>query len=98
MTASAIQIEGRRVTFDGYDGNQLACKRINVWRDYENRAKGAICTVRHGTPAELLERKGEACKVRVNWEGRAQEGWVTFWFIAELKTDWQIKRLAEGAG
>ena len=95
MSATAILDDGQHITFDGYDGIDLVCKRINLWRDYDNRGKGARCSVRHGYPGELLERKGDACKVRVVWEGRSQEGWVTYWFIKELKVEWQLKRLME---
>jgi hypothetical protein len=81
------------VTLDGYDGADLVVKRINLWRDYANRGKGVVCSVRHGHPAQLLERQGDACRIRVEWEGRAQEGWVTYWFLKELKSEWQLSRL-----
>ena len=93
MSATAITIEGQLVTFDGYDGADLVARRINVWRDYDNRALGAICSVRHGHPAELLERKGDACRVRVTWKGRTYEGWVTYYFFKELKGEWQLERI-----
>ncbi len=96
--ATAMKIEGQYVTFDGYDGADLEVKRINVWRDYDNRAKGVLCSVRHGHPAVLLERKGDGCRVRVNWMGRSYEGWVTYWFLKELKTEWQLTRLLEATG
>ena len=96
MSATAIQIENERITFDGYDlavSTDVVVKRINVWRDYDNRALGAICSVRHGHPAELLERKGDACRVRVTWMGRTYEGWVTYYFFKELKGEWQLERI-----
>ncbi len=98
MSATAMEIEGQVVTFDGYDGADLAVNRINIWRDYENRGRGAFCAVRHGHPGTLLERKGDACLVRVNWMGRNYEGWVTYWFLKELKSEWQLGRLMEATG
>ena len=80
------------VTFDGYDGLDLAVKRINIWRDYYNRAKGTVCQVRHGHKGILLGREGDACKVRVDWMGATYEGWVTFYFLKELKAMWQLQR------
>ena len=96
MSATAILPENQRVTFDGYDlgmSTEVVVKRINVWRDYDNRALGAICSVRHGHPAELLERKGDACRVRVTWMGRTYEGWATYYFFKELKGEWQLERI-----
>jgi len=98
MSATAMQIEGQSVTFDGYDGDDLVVRRINVWRDYDDRTKGFTCSVRHGHPAVLLERKGDACRIRTEWMGRFYEGWVTYWFLKELKTAWQLTRLLEATG
>jgi hypothetical protein len=95
MTASAI--EEIPVTFDGYDGDELICKRINVWRDYDARHKGPICTVRHGHTGVLIDRKGDGCKVRTEWMGKTYEGWVTFWFLKELKEEWQQGRKTANA-
>ena len=95
MSATAIQIEGPLVTFDGYDGADLVVKRVSIWRDYEDRGKGSLCAVRHGHTGVLLERKGDGCRVRVAWMGRSYEGWVTYWFLKELKSEWQLGRLLE---
>jgi len=86
-------IEEQPITFDGLDGIDLVVKRINIWRDYDDRSKGALCAVRHGHPGVLLERKEDACKVRVTWMGVTYEGWLTYWFINPLKTQWQAARL-----
>ena len=85
--------EEKQITFDGRDGADLVVKRINIWRDYDDRTKGAYCAVRHGHTGVLLERKGDACKVRVSWMGREYTGWLTYFFIKELKTEWQLHRL-----
>lgn len=78
------------VTFDGYEGDFLACPVINVWRDYNDRwGKGTAVSVKHGDRGILLERKGDACKVQVGDE----IGWLTFYFIEELKQDWQKEQL-----
>lgn len=98
MSATAIQTDGERITFDGYDGADLVVKRIALWRDYEDRGKGSLCAVRHGHTGVLLERKGDGCRVRVAWMGRSYEGWVTYWFLKELKSEWQLGRLLEATG
>ena len=85
----------KQITFDGYDGADLVVKRIAIWKDYNDRSLGMHCAVRHGHSGILLGAEGNACHVRVNWMGREYEGWVTFWFIKELKTDWQMKRLSQ---
>jgi len=81
------------ITFDGYDGIDLVVKRINIWRDYEDRSKGALCAVRHGHAGVLLGREDDACNVRTTWMGVTYEGWLTYYFIKELKATWQVARL-----
>lgn len=93
MTATAIITDGQGVTLDGYDGANLVVKRINVWRVYEGRTQGIACSVRHGHPAQLLERAGDGCKIRVRWQGAWHTGWVTYWFLKELKAEYQLARL-----
>ena len=78
------------ITFDGYDGEYLACPRINVWRDYDDRlGKGIAVTVNHGDTGLLLGRRGVACQVQVN----GKTGWLTYYFIKELKDEWQTAQL-----
>lgn len=74
------------ITFDGHESDYLACPVINVWRDYNDRwGKGIAVSVQHGDKGILLERKGDACKVQVG----GKVGWLTYYFIKELKQDWQ---------
>lgn len=74
------------ITFDGYEEDRLVCPVINVWNDYDDRwGKGIAISVKHGSEGVLLERRSNACKVRVG----DKVGWVTFYFIAELKQKWQ---------
>lgn len=78
------------VTFDGYEGEHLACPRINVWKDYKDRwGKGLVTTVDHGDTGLLLERDGEACKVQVGDD----VGWLTYYFLKEFKEQWQTEQL-----
>ena len=85
-------VEEQPITFDGYDGLELVVKRINIWRDYYDRSKGTVCAVRHEHTGVLLGREGDACRVRVDWMGKTHEGWVTYYFINELKAEWQLGR------
>lgn len=72
------------ITFDGTDvdknGEWIATPLINVWRRYNPRDE-VVATVAHGSQGELLETKGSVCKVRVGED----VGFVTYWFIKELK-------------
>ena len=86
------------ITFDGtdYDGRgQLYTPTplINVWRDWGNRAAGIVAVVPHGARGKLLERRGQRCKVDV----AGKTGFVTFWFVKELKGEWLEGRKAEMA-
>jgi hypothetical protein len=84
-----------RITFDGYDpftGDTI--KEINVCHDYRDRTKpkpgtkkSLVATVKHGSSGILLERDGAGCKVRVKKGRRFVDGWVTYWFIKELKQE-----------
>jgi len=81
------------ITFDGYDRESGATiENINLWYDYEDRGKkdpktkkAIVATVAHGSKGELVERDGKGCKVRVRKGRRLVEGWLTFYFIQELK-------------
>lgn len=83
------------ITFDGYDpftGDTI--KRINLWYDYLDRTKtkpgtkkSLMATVKHSSSGILLEREGTGCKVRVKKGRRFVDGWVTYWFIKELKQE-----------
>ena len=91
----------QQITFDGVDGSELEVRNIHLWYDYANRTKPSprtkspiVATVRHGERGVLLERNGNGCKVRVRRGKRLVDGWVTYWFIKELKQDWQAGRLA----
>ena len=75
-----------KITFDGYDPvSETTIKKINVWCDYKDRGKGTVATVKHGSKGELLERKGNGCKMKVRKGLRSVEGWLAFYFIKELK-------------
>lgn len=77
------------ITFDGYEGGRLACPIINVWVDYDDRwGKSIAISVKHGSEGALLERRSDACEVRVG----EKVGWVTFYFLKELKQEWQAER------
>ncbi len=67
----------------------MACSLINIWKDYGDRNKGIVTTVKHGSKGTLLERKGARCKVRV---GEAI-GFVTYYFILEEKGAWLSNQL-----
>jgi len=87
------------ITFDGTDYNErgqlyTVTPLINIWRDWGDRKKGIITVVPHGARGKLLERRGQRCKVEV--AGRV--GFVTFWFVKELKAGWLEERRAEMAG
>ena len=84
------------ITFDGMDvdqnGEWLAVPFIHVWKQYNPRDE-IVATVSHGTEGELLEHKGNRCKVKVE----DAVGFVTFWFIKELKDKWLEERRGQVA-
>ena len=79
------------ITFDGTDmwrgKPYVAAPFINIWGAYNPRDE-IVASAAHGDIGELLERKGNRCKVRY---GEAV-GYLTFWFIKELKQDWLAER------
>ena len=81
------------ITFDGYDGSWLACPIINIWAEVVVATRPAVAWVKHGSKGFLLRRKGERCFVEVKMNGHVKRGWVTFFFILELKSEWNEKRL-----
>ena len=47
------------ITFDGYEGDYLACPIINIWKDYNDRwGKGLAASIKHGR-AMLVKSKSE---------------------------------------
>ena len=84
------------ITFDGMDvdqnGEWLAVPFIHVWKQYNPRNE-IVAAVPHGAEGELLEHKGSRCKVRVG----DIVGFVTFWFIKELKGKWLEERKGQAA-
>jgi len=88
-----------QITFDGTDvdkdGEWIATPFINVWKRYNPRDE-IVATVAHGSSGELLKVDGAVCKVKA---GDAV-GYVTYWFIKELKDKFLEKRRqdAKGAG
>ena len=85
------------ITFDGMDvdktGPWIAVEVIQIREQYNPRTK-VVGAVLHGSTGELLERKGNRCKVQVG----DVEGYVTFWFIRELKQDWLKERAGQHEG
>jgi len=88
--------EQTEITFDGYDGSKLVCEKINIFYDYHDRflpvpgtKKSIMAQAKHGEKGKLLKYEHPACQVKV--DGRV--GWLTFFFIKELKETWQKKRL-----
>jgi len=86
----------KQITFDGYDGSVLVCRQINIFYNYRNRLlpapgtkKSIVAQAGHGEKGILLKYRHPACQVEIN----GKTGWLTFFFIKELKETWQKKRL-----
>ena len=70
------------VIMDGtIEDGSLGVPIINVWNDYETRAS-VVCRVKHDERVQMVERSGDGVLI-VCPDGT--EGWVTYWFIRELK-------------
>ena len=70
------------VTMDGMEDGRLACPSINIWKNWADRSQGIAGKVRHGDQVTLLEQRGKRCKVLLP---SGETGFVTYWFIRELK-------------
>ena len=71
------------VTLDGYDAEaKITVHEINLWKEYENRAAGVAGTAKHGQQVQMIERKGDGVLVETD---SGVKGWVTYYFIKELK-------------
>lgn len=77
------------VTMDGVDGTYLVCPKINVWKNYSDRTQGLVTTVKHGDTVRLIKRQGNRCLIEVE----DVRGYVTFYFIKELKAKWNAERI-----
>lgn len=77
------ELEG--VTLDGYDANAnppITIHNIDLWNDFKNRSKGISVTAKHGDRVKLIRREGNGVLVETL---NGKRGWVTFYFIKELK-------------
>ena len=87
----------KAVTFDGMDidksGEWLATPFINIWKRYNPRDE-IVAQVAHGTTGTLLEVEGARCKVKVD----DTVGYVTYWFIKELKDKFLERRRRDTKG
>lgn len=71
----------RKVIIDGYDKTtKTTLPRLNVWEDYETRE--FAFALNHGTKVWMLDRDGDGVKIITR---RGRIGWITYWFIKELK-------------
>jgi hypothetical protein len=48
--------------------------------------------VAHGSKGRLLKQDGLGARVEVKFKGKKVRGWLTFWFIKELKEEWNAER------
>jgi len=71
----------KTVTMDGYDPNaDVIVEKINIWGNYEKRSY--VGSVLHGEKVKMLKREGDGVLIKTS-DGTI--GWVTYWFIKELK-------------
>lgn len=69
------------VTIDGTDSTGVRIETINVWNNYQTRS-AVVARVRHGERVEMLGRSGDGVEIQT---ADGTRGWVTYWFIKELK-------------
>jgi hypothetical protein len=77
---------GQTVTLDGIDTDtgELVVERINLWKNYYNRLKGgAVGWIRHGETAIFMQFTSDKQGVQIQYGKYV--GWVTWFFIKELK-------------
>ena len=72
----------RTVTLDGTDSEAgIVVNRINLWKDYNNRAQGVAGTANHGEKVKLMKQEGNGVLIETSG---GISGWVTYSFIKEL--------------
>ena len=78
------------VIFDGTEEGNVVCPFINIWKSYGDRSQGISGFVAHGAQGLLLKREGNRCKVQARTlpDGELATGYVTYYFLKELKGDW----------
>ena len=73
----------RIVHIDGYDpATNDIINPLSVWENYETR-KFAF-QINHGTEVMLVKRTPDGQGVYIR-DKNGREGWITYWFIKELK-------------
>ena len=74
---------GQLVTLDGYNASVgIVVRRITLWKDQNNRGAGVSATANHGEGVKFIQREGDNVLVETS-DGK--RGWVTSYFIKELK-------------
>jgi hypothetical protein len=70
------------VTIDGKDiETDTIIRMVNLWDNYETRSR-VVSTAEHGEKVQLIRRKGKGVLIE---KSDGTRGWVTYWFIRELK-------------
>lgn len=69
------------LTLDGYEDGELVVPVINLWDNYQTRAK-VVGKGQHGEKVRLVRRSGNGVLIRL---ADGTQGWVTYWFIKEYK-------------
>ena len=81
-TVTTSTTSTRTVTMDGYDrAADTTVDPINVWETYQPRGR-LVGRVSSGATVTMLQRDGDGVLIRA---ADGTEGWVTYWFIKELK-------------
>ena len=71
------------VTLDGYDSaSGTTVRTINLWKSYTNRSAGVATRASHGARVKKIRRSGDGILVET---AQGKRGWVTYYFIKELK-------------
>ena len=71
------------VIIDGWDYTTgTLIKKINVWKNYEDRSKGVVKKLKHGRRARLIGKKGRRLEIKAGWGRR---GYISDWFTKEFK-------------
>lgn len=70
------------VTLDGCENGVLVVRKINIWRNYQNRMEGISTTAKHGEKVKLIRREGDSVLIET---ASGKRGWLTDYFIKEFK-------------
>lgn len=64
------------------DVKPAAMQQINVWRDYDDRAKGTVGACKDKEKVKLIKKNGARLLIELK---NGERGYITEWFVKEYQ-------------